>query len=107
MNKRYIKKLRVSEFSIDFISIEECINQYAEENDLRILQFDIIDDYNAYALFEENFKRGFVREVITYPEGERYGSVTKYECSECGTPTWKTCSICEFCKTRFFDKPSN
>ena len=107
MKKRYIKAIKTSNYREEELPIEECINRYAEDNDLIIIQFQIHSCTDASVLFEENFERGFVRKVIDYPNGERYGSVTRYECSECGYPVWETSSKCDFCNTKFFDEPSN
>lgn len=56
MKKRFIKHVCTRDFKEDFyeLSIEDCINRYAEENDLTIIQFQIHNCTYASVLYEEN-----------------------------------------------------
>ena len=106
MKKRYIKAIRTSDYREEELPIEECINRYAEDNDLIIIQFQIHNCTNASVLYEENFERAYAEEFVDFPYGCSYGAVTTWICSNCGSKALSE-NRCLHCNAKIFPKPSN
>ena len=105
MNKRYMKAIRTSTYRKEELSIEECINRYAEENDVTIVQFQIHSCTDASVLYEENFKRAYIKKVTEYFGGDPMNHITVERCSNCGSKALSK-DRCLHCNAKLFPKPS-
>ena len=106
MNKKYMKAIRTSDYREEELPIEECINRYAEDNDLNIIQFQIHNCTVASVLFEENFERAYAEEFVEFPYGGYCAPVTTWICSNCGSKALSE-DRCLHCNAKIFPKPSN
>ena len=106
MNKRYMKAIRTSQYKEEELPIEECINRYAEDNDLNIIQFQIHSCTYASVLYEENFERAYIETVTEYLGGDPMAHRTIERCSNCGSKALNK-DRCLHCNAKLFPKPSN
>ena len=105
MKKRFVKHICTRDFKADFyeLSIEDCINKHAEENDLTIIQFQICSCTDASVLYEENFERAYKLDFT-----ENICSNPKYYkiCSQCGMKVAVDANSCFCCDAKFIEEPS-
>ena len=106
MKKRYIKAIRTSDYREEELPIEECINRYAEDYDLTIIQFQIYNCTDASVLYEENFERAYIEKSIEYFGGDPMAHEAVERCSKCGTIITDR-NRCTHCNAKLFLKPSS
>lgn len=106
MKKRFVKLILRTDFKEEFyeLSIEDCINKYAEDYDLTIIQFQIHNCTCASVLYEENFERAYKLDFI---ENMCSNNPKSYKiCSQCGTQVADDADRCLNCDAKFTEKPS-
>ena len=107
MKKRFVKPIFTEDFKDFFeLSIEDCINRYAKENDLTIIQFQVHNDTYASVLYEENFERSYRLPKII-PMDNIAGFFQTYICSNCGIKCRHDAEWCLNCNSKLEYKPSN
>ena len=106
MKKRFVKHICIGDFKEEFyeLSIEDCINKYADENDLTIIQFQVCSCTDASVLYEENFERAYKLDFI---ENMCSNNPKSYRiCSQCGMQVADDADRCLNCDAKFTEKPS-